>query len=157
LPGKSHGQRSLTGCIPWGRKESDMTERLHFHFHVLAIINTAAINIGLHVFFKLYFPPHICLGVDLWVRNIPSRRKWHLTPVFLSGESLRQRSLAGYSPWVQTRPSTHMHVVWLLRIGFILKNAPCVPERLCILGAVFQKCQFVSFCVVTYFSTSSIN
>jgi len=65
LPGKSHGQRSLTGCIPWGRKESDMTERLHFHFHVLAIINTAAINIGLHVFFKLYFPPHICLGVEL--------------------------------------------------------------------------------------------
>ena len=32
LPGKSHGQRSLVGCSPWGRKESDMTERLHFHF-----------------------------------------------------------------------------------------------------------------------------
>ena len=31
LPGKSHGQRSLVGCSPWGRKESDMTERLHFH------------------------------------------------------------------------------------------------------------------------------
>ena len=32
LPGKSHGGRSLVGCSPWGRKESDMTERLHFHF-----------------------------------------------------------------------------------------------------------------------------
>ena len=32
LPGKSHGQRSLIGCSPWGRKESDTTERLHFHF-----------------------------------------------------------------------------------------------------------------------------
>ena len=32
LPGKSHGQRSLVGCSPWGRKESDTTERLHFHF-----------------------------------------------------------------------------------------------------------------------------
>ena len=31
LPGKSHGQRSLVGCSPWGRKESDMPERLHFH------------------------------------------------------------------------------------------------------------------------------
>ena len=31
LPGKSHGQRSLVGCSPWGLKESDMTERLHFH------------------------------------------------------------------------------------------------------------------------------
>ena len=28
LPGKSHGWRSLVGCSPWGRKESDTTERL---------------------------------------------------------------------------------------------------------------------------------
>ena len=27
------------------------------------------------------------------------RRKWQPTPVFLPGESLRQRSLVGYSPW----------------------------------------------------------
>ena len=32
LPGKSQGRRSLVGCRPWGRKDSDMTERLHFHF-----------------------------------------------------------------------------------------------------------------------------
>ena len=32
FPGKSHGQRSLVGCSPWGRKESDTTERLHFDF-----------------------------------------------------------------------------------------------------------------------------
>ena len=32
LPGKSHGWRSLVGCSPWGCKESDRTERLHFHF-----------------------------------------------------------------------------------------------------------------------------
>ena len=31
LPGKSHGWRSLVGCRPWGRKESDTTERLRFH------------------------------------------------------------------------------------------------------------------------------
>jgi len=28
LPGESHGQRSLVGCSPWGRKELDTTERL---------------------------------------------------------------------------------------------------------------------------------
>ena len=28
LPGESHGERSLVGYSPWGRKESDMTERL---------------------------------------------------------------------------------------------------------------------------------
>ena len=32
LPGKSHGRRSLVGCSPWGREESDTTEWLHFHF-----------------------------------------------------------------------------------------------------------------------------
>ena len=30
LPGKSHGQRSLVGYSPWGRKESDTNEWLHF-------------------------------------------------------------------------------------------------------------------------------
>ena len=29
--------RSLVGCSPWGRKESDMTERLHFHFSLSCI------------------------------------------------------------------------------------------------------------------------
>ena len=32
LAGKSHGQRSLVGCSPWGGEESDTTERLPFHF-----------------------------------------------------------------------------------------------------------------------------
>ena len=27
--GKSHRQRSLAGCSPWGCKESDMTEHTH--------------------------------------------------------------------------------------------------------------------------------
>ena len=37
LPGKSHGWRSLVGCSPWGLEESDMTERLHFHFSLSCI------------------------------------------------------------------------------------------------------------------------
>ena len=35
LPGKSHGRRSLVGCSPWGRWESDTTQWLHFHFYAL--------------------------------------------------------------------------------------------------------------------------
>ena len=34
LPGKSHGQRSLAGYSPWGRKESDTTEQLSTAQHV---------------------------------------------------------------------------------------------------------------------------
>ena len=37
LPGKSHGHRSLVDCSPWGLEESDMTERLHFHFSLSCI------------------------------------------------------------------------------------------------------------------------
>ena len=36
-------------------------------------------------------------GVDQWVGKTPWRRGWQPTPVFLPGESHRQRSLAGYS------------------------------------------------------------
>ena len=32
LPGKFHGWRKLVGYSPWGCKESDTTERLHFYF-----------------------------------------------------------------------------------------------------------------------------
>ena len=28
LPGESRGQRSLAGCPPWGRTESDVTEHI---------------------------------------------------------------------------------------------------------------------------------
>ena len=37
LPGKSHGRRSLVGCSPWGSKESDTSEQLHFHFSLSCI------------------------------------------------------------------------------------------------------------------------
>ena len=37
MPGKSHGQRSLVGCSPWGLEESDTIERLHFHRQLLGL------------------------------------------------------------------------------------------------------------------------
>ena len=37
LPGKSHGQRSLVGCSPWGCQELDRTERIPFHFSLSCI------------------------------------------------------------------------------------------------------------------------
>ena len=37
-------------------------------------------------------------GFDPWVREIPSRRVWQPTPLFLAGEFHGQRSLMGYCP-----------------------------------------------------------
>ena len=47
LPGKTHGQRSLVGCRPWGRCESGTTERLHLIFY-------------LKIYFICYSFSHIC-------------------------------------------------------------------------------------------------
>ena len=67
LPGKSHWQRSLVGCSPWGHKESDTTKRLHFQsFHF-----SLSFSFSLFTFMR-------------W------RRKWQPIPVFLSGESQGQ-------------------------------------------------------------------
>ena len=69
LPGKSYGRWSLVGCSPWGREESDTTERLHFHF-----------SLSLFTFMH-------------W------RRKWQPTPVFLPRESQGWGSLVGCCLW----------------------------------------------------------
>ena len=42
---------------------------------------------------------YIRCGFDSWVRNIPWRRAWQSTLVFLPGESHGQSSLVGYSSW----------------------------------------------------------
>ena len=47
LPGKSHGQRSLVGYSPWGRKELDMTEQLNFLNFLQGSFPTQGLNPGL--------------------------------------------------------------------------------------------------------------
>ena len=39
------------------------------------------------------------LGSIPGLQRFPWKREWLPTPVFLPGESLGQRSLAGYGPW----------------------------------------------------------
>ena len=57
-------------------------------------------------------------------------RKWQLTPVFFSGKSHGQRSLAGYSPWHHKEmdtiewltPSLHLHFGWDLCSNWVPPN-----------------------------------
>ena len=80
LSGESQGRGSLVGCHLWGRTESDTSEVTQqqqqqrfivyiYHsffiyssvdghlgcFHVLAIVNSAAVNTGVHVSFSILF------------------------------------------------------------------------------------------------------
>ena len=85
LPEEFHGQRSLAVYSPWGHKESDTTEQLtHTHTrtkfhstdvtyllypflrqrtfrlgHALAIVNSTAMNMELHVSFQTMFSADI--------------------------------------------------------------------------------------------------
>ena len=51
------------------------------------------------------------LKFDPWVRKIPWRRKWQLTPNFFLRESHGQRSLMGYSPWGRKELDTSEHIL----------------------------------------------
>ena len=60
LPGKSLGWRNLVGYSAWGRKESDTTEWLHFHFYHT--------NPSLHNLFKgiLIFCASLDMDLQTW-------------------------------------------------------------------------------------------
>ena len=81
-------------------------------FHVLAIVNSAAVNIGVHVSFSVLVSFDWLLAQT--VKRLPAmretrvlslgweaplERKWQPIPVFLPGESHGARSPVGYSPW----------------------------------------------------------
>ena len=61
FPENSHGQRSLAGYTPWGRKELDMTEQLtheHTHIHSMCIIINENLNKS-NVFILMQYIPKI--------------------------------------------------------------------------------------------------
>ena len=52
MPGESHGWRSLVGYSPWGHKESDTTERLHYHY--LLILGKRFLSVWVYLFDLLW-------------------------------------------------------------------------------------------------------
>ena len=65
LPGKSHGWRSLVGYSPWGGKELDTTERLHFHLGVnKRLTRYGSSSTGASGEAILSASDHLCLGVS---------------------------------------------------------------------------------------------
>ena len=63
-------------------------------------------------------------GFNPWVRKIPWRRAWQAIPVFLPGESHRQRSLEGYSPGCQKELDTTEGIEQL--VVQTVKNPPAM-------------------------------
>ena len=82
LPGESHGQRSLEGYSPWGRKRVGhplVTEQQQGGRGSRGAV--------------------LIWGWSGYGEKVTWSRKWQPAPVFLSGKFYGQRSLEGYSPW----------------------------------------------------------
>ena len=65
-------------------------------------------NLGLPQWLPSWLCGKECLRMqeiefDLWIGNVPWKRKWQPTPVFSPGKSHGQRILADYSPWGHKR------------------------------------------------------
>ena len=57
LPGKPHGWRSLVGYSPWGHRQSDTAEWLHFHFHCMLTLTSEPFPFVSFLFLVVAFPP----------------------------------------------------------------------------------------------------
>ena len=96
----------------------DFSHLFHEHFHIISISTHPIVDLPIGYGPSgcpdgtsdkepsCQFRRHKGHGFDPWVRKIPWRRAWQPTPVFLPGESYRQRSLAGYSPWGRKESDT---------------------------------------------------
>ena len=101
LPGEFHGQRSLVGYNLWGSKVGHDWVTKPPPPYVYTGFPGSASGKG---------PAFQCrrlmsLGFKPWVRKIPWRRAWQLTPVFLPGRPHGQRSLVPEATKSQTRLS----------------------------------------------------
>ena len=73
-------------------------------------------------------------GFDLWVRKIPWRRAWQLTPIFLRGESQGQRSLEVHEVTLLKTLSTQHGTIsaWIFLGDSSYSQSPptwCVPAQ----------------------------
>ena len=106
------------GYSPWGHKESDNTEWLHFHFHYIGAFTGGAVDKeSASQCRKLLFNP--------WVEKIPWSRKYQPTPV-LPGKSHGQRTW-----WVTAHEVTksqtqlaHTHYINMIVTGHLLTQLP---------------------------------
>ena len=86
------------------------------------------------------------VGSIYGVGKIPWRRQWLPTPVFLPGESHRQRSLVGYSPWGR-KESDMTEVTWHAFMYISENTAPSLKKEF-LMKAVNKQTKISDSCVV---------
>ena len=146
LPEDFHGHRSLAGCSPWGHKELDTIEQLHFHF------SFCSDGEFLLVFLICIEGSSLCLNFFILESSGQSHFQrddfflWHPTPVLVPGKSHGWRNVVCYSPWGRKeldtteqlhftslhpninimkffkqkycKVNTHLHTIWIIHYYF---------------------------------------
>ena len=90
---------------------------------------------GLNIY-KCFFAFFLCCsdgkesaciaGVRSLGQEVPLRREWQPTPVFLPGEFHGLRSLAGYSPWGRKESDTTERLTLSLFFALFRRGVPCL-------------------------------
>ena len=117
LPREFCGWQSLVGFCPWGRRELDTTEQLHFPFSLSFTgegngnpLQCSCLKNPMDRGAWWAAVPGVAEGrtrlSDFTFTFTHWRRKWQPTPVFLPGESQGRGSLVGCRLWGRTEPDT---------------------------------------------------
>ena len=77
LPGESHGWRSLVGYSPWGRKESDTTERLHSLHSLIFLLSVCQYQSMYDVDKEVKFiQSMLCSNIGTNKASVPGSSRW---------------------------------------------------------------------------------
>ena len=121
LPGTSHGQRSLVGCSPWGREESDTTEWLHFHFTLVYMVS---LWIDLELFMIL--PLWSWYSSAGWmVAGTDGNSHFWFRFIFLLHSKIKQNNVLCFCSILQLQ-GVFIYIVWLFKFQLMLPPSNCM-------------------------------
>ena len=90
------------------------------------------------------------MGIYGFSGDIPWRRAWQPTPVFLPGESHGQRSLAGYSPWCrkELEAAERLTHSWFTSCVTLRCMGPHSRAHVCRAGTLSASCEALRLAVL---------
>ena len=124
LPGKSHDQRSLVGCSPWGHKESDTIKDMHTWHCRQWLLFTIHTYYSFFPIFTWFFTFRSCVCVCVcvcnmmafWKSNVNRRDNWGvstMTNIFKCSEYHNITLTYSICSKLKVKINIHFHIIKL--------------------------------------------